>query len=72
MHKFDNNWLSLREKIDISSRNQKAIDKMKTDEINVRLMEMDSGNISKMLRIDYNKVDKTAWINGWNKTLTTN
>ena len=28
MHKFDNNWLSLREKIDISSRNQKAIDKI--------------------------------------------
>ena len=52
--------------------NSEAIEKMKSDEINARLMEMDSGNISKMLRIDYNKVDKTAWIDGWNKTLTTN
>ena len=52
--------------------NKEAIEKMKTDEINAKLMEMDSSNISKMLRIDYNKVDKTAWINGWNKTLTSN
>ncbi len=52
--------------------NKAAIEKMKTDEINVRLMEMDSTNISNMLRIDYNKVDKTAWIKGWNETLTSN
>jgi putative spermidine/putrescine transport system substrate-binding protein len=52
--------------------NSEAIEKMKSDEINARLMEMDSDNISKMLRIDYNKVDKTAWIDGWNKALTTN
>ena len=52
--------------------NKDAIEKMKTDEINVRLMEMDSTNISNMLRIDYNKVDKTAWIKGWNETLTSN
>jgi hypothetical protein len=35
-------------------------------------MEMDAGNISSMLRIDYSKVDKTMWIDGWNKTLTAN
>ena len=52
--------------------NQDAIEKMKTDEINAKLMELDASAISSMLRLDYSKVDKTAWIDGWNKTLTTN
>ncbi|MDB2324602.1 extracellular solute-binding protein [Alphaproteobacteria bacterium] len=52
--------------------NQASIDMMRSDEINARLMEMDAGNISSMLRIDYSKVDKTMWIDGWNKTLTAN
>jgi hypothetical protein len=43
---------------------------MKGDEINAKLMELRPDAISSMLRLDYSKVDKTAWIDGWNKTLT--
>ena len=50
--------------------NKDAIEKMKGDEINAKLMELRPDAISSMLRLDYSKVDKTAWIDGWNKTLT--
>ena len=55
---------------DKAKLNKDAIEKMKGDEINAKLMELRPDAISSMLRLDYSKVDKTAWIDGWNKTLT--
>ena len=50
--------------------NSKAIESLKTDPVLAEMLQLDTSDIAKQLRVDYSKVDISDWNDQWNRSVS--
>ena len=50
--------------------NSKAIESLRSDPVLAEMLQLDSADISKQLRIDYSKADISEWTDKWNRSVS--